>query len=145
MRLAREESGAIFWYLDPPFFEKAHRMYRHVFDLGEHGELAAAVRELPGHWLVSYDAAHAVRVLYNDRAMHLLDMVYTARRQHRAIAGREILVSDLQLPAIDAAARRSRRIRLAVIDGDVALAGANDGTFRIAGTPLEPTARKARG
>jgi DNA adenine methylase len=120
MRLARqEEGGGVFWYLDPPFFQKAHRLYRHFFEPHCHVELAAAVRKLPGNWLVSYDAAEAVRALYRDRDMHLLHMVYTARRQDgRAISGREILVSDLQLPGLEAAAGRSRRISLAIMDGD---------------------------
>jgi hypothetical protein len=79
------------------------------------------VPTLPGHWLISYDAAEEVRALYSDQTMHVLDMVYTARRQDRAIAGREILVSDLQLPGLEAATRRSQRIRLAVLDGQGAV------------------------
>jgi DNA adenine methylase len=80
-KLAQTTPEKIFWYLDPPFFHKAHRLYRHFFNTAGHAGLAAAVGRLPGHWLVSYDAAAEVRSLYSDRAMHLLDMVYTARRQ----------------------------------------------------------------
>jgi len=118
INLASTAPETIFWYLDPPFFHKANRLYRHFFDAEGHAGLANAVSQLPGHWLVSYDAAPEVRNLYSDRTTHLLDMVYTARRQTRAIAGREILISDVQLPGLEAATRRSRRIRLAILDGD---------------------------
>jgi DNA adenine methylase len=117
-KLARTVPNSVFWYLDPPFFEKADRLYQNYFDVGGHSDLAANVGLLPGHWLVSYDAAPQVRALYSNRTLSLLDMVYTARRQDRAIAGRELLISDLQLPGLESAARRSRRIRLAVLEGD---------------------------
>ena len=116
-RLARDNPGAIFWYLDPPFFNKANRLYRYFFELAGHRALARTVTDLPGHWLVSYDAAPEVRELYSAQNMHHLNMVYTARKQDRAIAGREILVSDLALPGLTAAATQSRRIKLAVLDG----------------------------
>jgi DNA adenine methylase len=117
-RVAAGPDPEIFWYLDPPFFHKADRLYRHFFNAEDHAAFATVVPTLPGHWLISYDAAEEVRALYSDQTMHVLDMVYTARRQDRAIAGREILVSDLQLPGLEAATRRSQRIRLAVLDGD---------------------------
>jgi DNA adenine methylase len=142
MRLARDEPGAIFWYIDPPFFEKANRLYRHYFESRDHIRLADTVGNLPGHWLVSYDHAAGVRELYNQQEMHHLEMVYTARRQgDRAIAGREILVSDLQLPALEAAARRSRRIRLAIMDG----ACVTSGTYLLPSAEAHATPAVRRG
>jgi hypothetical protein len=51
-----------------------------------------------------YDAA-PVRSYTPKRAIFLFDMVYTTRR---AIAGREILISDIPLGALDSAVHKSR-------------------------------------
>lgn len=123
-KLARNNPDFVFWYLDPPFFAKAQCLYTYSFKTDDHQALAKHLETLPGNWLLSYDDAPAVRHLYHSReGLQLLEMVYSSRRsdnetaKRRLYAGREILVSNLEIPGIENASRRSRRIRLAVLDG----------------------------
>jgi DNA adenine methylase len=52
MRIASKASERIFWYLDPPFFAKADRLYRVSFTDAQHQGLCDDIHDLPGHWLL---------------------------------------------------------------------------------------------
>jgi DNA adenine methylase len=84
----------VFWYFDPPFFEKAERLYRHVFADADHRTFRAALDTVPGEFVLSYDDVPAATELYgNDPRSMAVPMVYSAAENNRPT--QEIIVSNL--------------------------------------------------
>jgi DNA adenine methylase len=94
--------GGLFWYLDPPFFEKADRLYRHVFSESDHQQLHDSLSDLPGSFVLSYDGGPAAERMYggDSRAMAVpfgrtsVSMIYAAAERDLRSA-RELIVSNL--------------------------------------------------
>lgn len=59
------ENG-LFFYVDPPFFEKANSLYRFYFTDIDHQLLRDELIQLQDKWLLSYDSAEQVENLYRD-------------------------------------------------------------------------------
>lgn len=95
--LARETPQHVAWYLDPPFFEKADRLYRHVFTEADHLRLQANLKRLRGHWILSYDNVEQARKLYAQHPGYSeISLMYSARiSAETRTAGNEIVVSDI--------------------------------------------------
>ena len=75
----------VFYYVDPPFFSKADRLYSHVFSDRDHLRLRnVLIRMDPDRepWLLSYDSLPTVRHLYGSRRSPILviDRFYTTSR-----------------------------------------------------------------
>ena len=97
MGLASDAPERVFWYLDPPFFAKADRLYRFSFTDAQHQLLAEDIDELPGHWLLSYDDHPEARRLYRGhRGVARVNLHYNARidASERLVAS-EVIVSDV--------------------------------------------------
>ena len=94
----------VFWYFDPPFFDKAERLYRHAFTQPDHEAFRNALDDLPGSFVLSYDDVPAAEQMYGDdlRAMSVplgrtsISMVYAAAERELRSA-KELIVSDLLL------------------------------------------------
>ncbi|MDT0634115.1 DNA adenine methylase [Spectribacter hydrogenooxidans] len=66
-RLVAAQPQRVLWYLDPPFFCKAEKLYNHVFGPSDHRRFREFVdRKLSGHWIVSYDDVPQARSLWSD-------------------------------------------------------------------------------
>lgn len=131
-RLAREAPERIFWYLDPPFFAKAHRLYRFSFTQAQHETLSDDIDNLPGHWLLSYDDNPDARRLYRDHGgFARVNLHYNARidASERLVAS-EVIVSDViadlrqsrKLPKWGQLIRLPRRRQPSGSTGDTAIA-----------------------
>lgn len=86
-------------YCDPPYYERAERLYLNSYRREDHARLAAVVqRELKRPWLVSYDGHPDILNLYRKRRRFLYSLQYSAIS---AYSGTEVFVfSDgLKLPA----------------------------------------------
>lgn len=57
------EAGDVFYYLDPPFYAKADRLYAKWFVDADHVALRDELGELRSPWLLSYDPAPAIQAL----------------------------------------------------------------------------------
>ncbi len=90
-----KQLGRVFWYLDPPFWEKADKLYACHFQQADHQLLAFEVKALKGSWVVSYDNHPDVIELYAD-ADHVdhVGLRYTARSRSKADKAREALFSN---------------------------------------------------
>lgn len=54
-------------YFDPPYIQKAHRLYTHLFSSGDHKTLANCLMSgLPYRWILSYDREPLVFDLYRN-------------------------------------------------------------------------------
>ena len=97
MTLAKKGHKKIFWYFDPPFFAKAERLYRFPFNESQHRLLAADLKALAGHWLLSYDDHDSARRMYQRHpGFARVNLRYSARIDNgeRLIAS-EVIVSDI--------------------------------------------------
>jgi DNA adenine methylase len=87
-----------FFYLDPPFWAKSQRLYRHAFAPRDHKALASALRYVRQKWLLSYDPAPEVVKLYEPHKARRarIELLYTGTQRS---AGKEIVISNLvELP-----------------------------------------------
>ena len=86
-------------YCDPPYYERAERLYLNAYKQSDHERLAQTIQEsLDRPWIVSYDGHPDVIAFYGDRRHFHYDLAYSASR---AYIGREIMAfsDDLELPS----------------------------------------------
>jgi DNA adenine methylase len=80
-----------FVYMDPPYFEKAARLYKIYFRDRDHDKLATFLTQPHGfRWILSYDDTPYIRRLYREKLSVLL-MKYSA---HTTKTGRELVISS---------------------------------------------------
>jgi len=101
-------AGDLFFYFDPPFFEQADALYRFYFSDQQHRQLRDFLLVLEDKWILSYDSAQQVEMLYgnavkestNGVRQHHVELTYTLGKisgSHKR--GREVIISNLaQLP-----------------------------------------------
>lgn len=101
--------GTSFFYLDPPFFHKAERLYTFSFDRAGHRRLRDFLLRLEDSWILSYDSAERVAELYGEvgeGAVHV-ELLYSTSCASGRGAAREVLLSNL--PALPSQTRLWRR------------------------------------
>jgi DNA adenine methylase len=78
-------------YMDPPYFEKARRLYAFYFHEADHERLATYLNNKADfRWIISYDDSPSVRELYSGCSK----LVLTNYSVHSARIGRELLISS---------------------------------------------------
>jgi DNA adenine methylase len=114
-----------FLYLDPPFFEKADRLYTHYFSDKQHRELRDHLLTEKSKWILSYDSAVRVEELYG-RAPKQVDLLYSVAAKASQRQAQEIVLSNVNsLPEQTRLWRRQSewlttrsRLAIAVANGD---------------------------
>ncbi|GIV76590.1 MAG: DNA methyltransferase [Litorilinea sp.] len=100
----------VFYYFDPPFFEKANALYRFFFTHKDHVHLRDVLLQLTDKWILSYDSAAQVELLYghalrhrtNGTKKHNIETLYSASIMQERKKGREVILSNLEhLPPIE--------------------------------------------
>ena len=87
-----------FFYLDPPFYHKANRLYRYVFNDSDHQMLYKYLLKFNKPWVLSYDNAHYIRHLYDRQELNaiIIDNTYSAHPiGGNSFIGREVVYSNL--------------------------------------------------
>lgn len=89
----------LFYYLDPPFYEKAERLYRYYFREPDHQQLHHSLSYLNGNYILSYDAAESIVARYsmNGNGLKHVDLLYSATSKGELVKARELIVSNLPL------------------------------------------------
>lgn len=85
-------------YCDPPYFEKAKRLYLNSYEEEDHRRISQVIQgRLCRKWVVSYDGAPQILEYYRQRRSFLYDLQYNASRVYK---GKEVFVfsDDLSLP-----------------------------------------------
>jgi DNA adenine methylase len=96
------KENEVFFYLDPPFYFKADRLYRHYFAKKEHARLRDELVKLKHPWLLSYDNAEAIRRQYaeNGSVPRRIGFLYSAASQLERSQTDELIITNLsKLPA----------------------------------------------
>lgn len=94
----RKRERDVFFYLDPPYFNKGELLYRHFYTLRHHKELAALLGTCRFDWLLSYDDHHVIEFLYESFHVNRLAFRYSA---HSPKNHDELLISSFELPLTD--------------------------------------------
>jgi DNA adenine methylase len=100
-------------YCDPPYFQKAERLYMHHYQPDDHQQIAEIIQRLKVPWIVSYDNAPQIKRWYHGHKQIEYGLQYNAAR---AYVGIEVLFFSpkLRLPlgsairGIDSALRKRR-------------------------------------
>jgi DNA adenine methylase len=85
-------------YCDPPYYERAERLYLNTYNHDDHLRLAQVVQaQLRRPWLVSYDGHPSIISMYRGRQKFEYSLHYSATRSY---SGREVFIfSDrLKIP-----------------------------------------------
>jgi DNA adenine methylase len=88
----------VFYYFDPPFFEKAEDLYTYYFHPSDHRRFRDAVLALKDPWILSYDPAPAVHDLYGTTELgnaHVEMLYSTAGSTDDRRSAQEIIISTL--------------------------------------------------
>lgn len=115
-RIHREQQEGVlptnnlFYYLDPPFFKKAKKLYRFIFSSEEHSQLRDFLIGFNSPWLLSYDATEEFEELYgeaiasrtNGTQRQHIELLYTTAIQQNPRTAREVILSNLpHLPELN--------------------------------------------
>lgn len=77
-------------YCDPPYFNKADRLYANYYTPADHAQLAKIIQEqVAAKWIVSYDNAPAILEHYADRRKFTYDLQYNAASAYK---GTEVFI-----------------------------------------------------
>ncbi len=77
-------------YIDPPYFEKANRLYLDHYQQGDHERIANVIQGLDDvRWVVSYDGVEEILTYYSDRRKFLYELQYNASRAYK---GKEVFI-----------------------------------------------------
>ena len=99
-------------YCDPPYYNKADRLYMNHYNTADHVRIAKVIQErVKRPWIVSYDNALPISALYKNRRTFFYSLQYNAARVYQ---GEELfIVSDglalpgnSAIPAINIALKR---------------------------------------
>ena len=94
----------LFYYFDPPFFEKADSLYRYYFQNRDHVRLRDFLLTLEDKWLLSYDSADQVFGLYGD-ALKLgtngtrhdhIELLYSVSVMSERRKAKEVVLTNLE-------------------------------------------------
>ncbi|MEE7545870.1 DNA adenine methylase [Xanthomonas sp. Kuri4-1] len=100
-------------YCDPPYFEKADRLYLNHYHPEDHRRIAKVIQEIKLPWIVSYDAAPEILKYYARRRAFIYGLQYNALK---AYVGTEVFFFSDRLEIGS---------RSAIKSIDVALSGGN--------------------
>ena len=85
-------------YCDPPYYEKASRLYLNHYKPDDHERIAKIIQRLENvKWMVSYDGGEQILSYYADRRKFLYKLQYNASRVYK---GNEVFIfsDDLTIP-----------------------------------------------
>lgn len=77
-------------YIDPPYFEKASRLYLNHYQPDDHARISDVIQGMEGvKWVVSYDGVTEILNYYSDRRKFLYELQYNASRAYK---GSEVFI-----------------------------------------------------
>lgn len=110
----------VFYYFDPPFFEKAEKLYTFYFQNADHVALRDALVAMTDHarepWVLSYDVADHLEELYGDRpeSTHI-ELLYSMSGGGGRKMAKEAILSNLPKLPIASVEEKRRRSTLPTV------------------------------
>jgi DNA adenine methylase len=87
----------IFYYLDPPFYNKADQLYRYYFEDEQHKRLKSVLAKLKSNWLLSYDVAEPIINMYQNNGFEYkhIDIIYSIASSTSIVKAQELIITNL--------------------------------------------------
>jgi DNA adenine methylase len=91
--------GDVFYYFDPPFYQKAERLYRFRFLEADHTRLHDSLVKLKAPWLLSYDPATPIIEMYssNGNSPRSIELLYSAATGSGLVRAQELIITNLPM------------------------------------------------
>lgn len=77
--------------IDPPYYKKGSSLYTSFYRPDDHEELSKEILRLDRPWIVTYDDAAEIRVLYRDSPQFLFGVNYSVQTKRKA---NELLIAS---------------------------------------------------
>jgi len=95
----KKNLNRLFFYFDPPFFNKADNLYRCYFSEKEHMQFYKAIISLNYDWVLSYDNAPEIREMYSgDKYLKMNIEMPCSINSNSQKDQRELIITTLALP-----------------------------------------------
>lgn len=102
-------------YCDPPYFEKASRLYLNHYEPADHKRISKIIQKIKRvKWVVSYDGVAPILDHYSDRRKFLYELQYNASRAYKGsevfiFSENTVIPRRSSLPYIEKALRTNSR------------------------------------
>ena len=84
----------VFFYFDPPYYNKGQKLYKNFFSHQDHQRIRDVIaHEIAAPWIVTYDDVEEIAGLYADFAMRRFDLTYSAA--NKGTASELMIFSDI--------------------------------------------------
>lgn len=83
------------FYFDPPFFNKADKLYTHYFMDADHTNLRDTIVTFAQNWVLSYDYSEKLDELYSHSPQIHIDTLYSAAQNGGQRVAREVILTNL--------------------------------------------------
>lgn len=75
----------VFFYFDPPYYNKGQKLYKNFFSHQDHQRIHDVIaQEIATPWIITYDDVDEIADLYADFAMRRFDLTYSAANKGTA-------------------------------------------------------------
>jgi len=89
--------GKVFFYFDPPYYDKGSLLYTNHYTHADHAKMANAIRKIPYPWIVTYDDVPQISDLYSWVPSIRFSLTYSAHLK-RPKAAELMFFKGVQLP-----------------------------------------------
>lgn len=84
----------VFFYFDPPYYNKGQKLYKNFFSHRDHQRIRDVIaQEIAEQWIITYDDVEEIDKLYADFARRRFDLVYSAA--NKGTASELMIFSDI--------------------------------------------------
>jgi len=96
----KEQFNNMILYLDPPYYVKGFSLYKNYYKHDDHEKISNVVKDVNGHWIVSYDNVPEIIDLYSDVRKREFCINYSAGEKKK---GKEVMFfsDDLSIPNLE--------------------------------------------
>jgi DNA adenine methylase len=97
VRSRRYNKNNVVFYFDPPFYNKADRLYRYYFAEDDHRALRDTLVNLDAHWITSYDPADEIVRLYRRKGVNIrfVELLYSAMGRGKLVGAQELILTNI--------------------------------------------------
>ena len=95
------KDNEVLYYMDPPFYSKAKRLYTFSFEENDHTELHDFLVEIRQPWILSYDPAMPIIEMYSENGCDpkRINILYSISSTNPQVKAQEVVITNLpQLP-----------------------------------------------
>lgn len=87
--------GNLFFYFDPPYYNKGQKLYKNFFTPQDHQRIHDVIaQEVTAPWIITYDDVTQIAEIYRDYEMRRFDLTYSVA--NKGTASELMIFSDIR-------------------------------------------------